>query len=226
MYEDIETPYEYFMLNYAPPFDTEYTFKFPSRLIFKALRCSTTDIISFFNIADDKYRIKTNMNIEFEHKKSIMYLEYKKIHEEISYIPFFTEKMLFSDDVTISYLEWEKWTNAYCEEDKDHKGYYDVKYELLNINDGTINNSLLQDKIRLERLLSEAQNNYGLCSLVIKLRMEGKSQEEVAKQLKESYNFSDPTLGALIYDEGDGKTVTLDAFRKCARRALESIKHI
>ena len=220
MYEDIETPYDYFMLNYDPPFDTEDTFKFPSKLIFKALRCSTTDIISFFNIANDKYRIKTNMNIEFEHKKSILYLEYKKIHEEILYIPFFTEKMLFSGDVTIAYSEWEKWTNAYCEEDKDHKGYYDVKHELLNTKNDTIDNSLLSENKILKRKLEEAQNSYGLCSLVIKLRMEGKSQEDVAKILKERHNFSDPTLGALIYDEGDGGTVTLDAFRKCARRAL------
>lgn len=216
----ISTPYDFYMEYYDPEFHTKDNFKFSSRLIFNALRCSIIDIISFFNISNDKYRIKTNMNTEFEKERNSTYLKYKQINKDIEYIPFFTEKMLFSGDVTIAYSEWEKWTNAYCEEDEDYKGYYMVKYELLNINDDTINNSLLQEKRRLERLLNEAQNNYGLCSLVIKLRMEGKSQEEVAKILKERHNFSDPTLGALIYDEGDGGTVTLDAFRKCARRAL------
>ena len=47
-----------------------------------------------------------------------------------------------------------------------------------------IDNSLLSENKILKRKLEEAQNSYGLCSLVIKLRMEGKSQEDVAKILK------------------------------------------
>ena len=71
--------------------------------------------------------------------------------------------MLFSGEVTIAYSECEKWTNAYCKEDEDYKGYYVVKYELLNIKNDTIDNSLLYENEVLKRKLEEAQNNYGLC---------------------------------------------------------------
>ncbi len=217
----ISTPYDFYMEYYDPEFHTKDNFKFPSKLVFNALRCSIIDIISFFNTANDKYRIKTNMNTEFENERNSTYLKYKQINQDIEYIPFFTEKMLFSGEVTIAYSEWEKWTNAYCKEDEDYKGYYVVKYELLNIKNDTIDNSLLYENEVLKRKLEEAQNNYGLCSKVIKLRMEGKSQAAVAKILKKEHpDFSNPVLGVLIYDEVDGEKATSEAIRKCASRAL------
>ena len=43
----ISTPYDFYMEYYDPEFHTKDNFKFPSKLVFNALRCSIIDIISF-----------------------------------------------------------------------------------------------------------------------------------------------------------------------------------
>lgn len=216
---DFMTPTEFIKANRQGTLGIDF---FPPKCILNEFCISEIELYDIINDENKEYRLFTNRELEFREGKRFLI-------DDIFYA-----FSLEYDQLTINiadYVSWKTRHKKWCEEKKIIKEQLEEALKdnpLLEIENEQLKTRITELETEFaacQKQLEEARRGntsgmgeHGLCSLVIRMREEGKTEEEIAAFLNDNKKWCTASqVGALLHRGG---RVTADAMLKHGQRLL------